>query len=268
MNVESRRLATIASSRRSPRAVAARLQATPAGRYERRVVEDARLTLAVSGVEYEHLSRFAPGRIRLVPNGVDTAALLPRNALPAGPVVLFSGSLGYAANVDAVRHLIGDVLPLVRTKDARAVIVGADAPRAVYQMARASTMPVAVTGYVPTLRPYVEQARVLAVPLRSGGGTRLKILEALAQGLAVVTTTIGCEGLGLEHEQDALIADNPGEFAACLDRVLTDDRLCRRLAAAGRATVEENFDSRRLGELLDEALDEAVATTKAPVVTR
>ena len=127
-------------------------------------------------------------------------------------------------------------------------------------------MPVAVTGYVPTLRPYVEQARVLAVPLRAGGGTRLKILEALAQGLPVVATTIGGEGLGLEHERDALIADDPKAFAACLDRALTDDELCRRLAAAGRATVERRFDSRRIGELLDEALAEAAATRRAPAV--
>ena len=266
VNVESRRLGTIASSGRGPRAVTARLQAAPATGYERRVVAGARLTLAVSRVEYEHLDRFAPGRIRLVPNGVDTVALRPREGLPAEPVVLFSGSLGYAANVDAVRHLIGDVLPFVRTRAARALIVGADAPRAVYRMTRASTMPVSVTGYVPTLRPYVEQARVLAVPLRAGGGTRLKILEALAQGLPVVATTIGCEGLGLEHEGDALIADDPKAFAACLDRALTDDELCRRLASEGRATVERHFDSGHIGDVLDEALVEAATTPRAPAV--
>jgi glycosyltransferase involved in cell wall biosynthesis len=266
VNVESRRLGTIASSGRGPRALAARLQAKPADGYERRVVAGARLTLAVSRVEYEHFDRLAPGRIRLVPNGVDTVALRPREALPAEPVVLFSGSLGYAANVDAVRHLIGDVLPFVRTRAARALIVGADTPRSIYRAARASTMPVAVTGYVPTLRPYVEQARVLAVPLRAGGGTRLKILEALAQGLPVVATTIGCEGLGLEHERDALIADDPKAFATCLDRALTDDELCRRLASAGRATVERHFDSGHIGDVLDEALVEAATTPRAPAV--
>ena len=100
-------------------------------------------------------------------------------------------------------------------------------------------------------------------PLRFGGGTRLKILEALARGVPVVTTSLGCEGLGLEHGRDALIADSPEAFASCVDRLMDDDDLCRTLAAAGRGTVEERYDWRVIGEALDGTLRELLTSARA-----
>jgi polysaccharide biosynthesis protein PslH len=101
---------------------------------------------------------------------------------------------------------------------------------------------------------YLFRARAFAVPLRFGGGTRLKILEALARGVPVVTTTIGCEGLDLEPGEDLLVADDPAAFARSLDLLLADDDLCRRLAARGFQSVRDRYSWTSIGRAFTDAL--------------
>jgi polysaccharide biosynthesis protein PslH len=261
-NVERHRVETMAASLwPRPRGIAARLQVGAVTRWERDAVGSVARVLAVSEPEREYFERFAPGRVSLVPNGVDCATYAMRRALPAEPRLLFVGSMDYSANADAVQFMIREILPQVRNRDAQLTVVGGGPSRAIREEAGAAAMPTEVAGRVPSTEPYFARSRLQAVPLRFGGGTRLKILESLARGVPVLSTAVGCEGLGLTHEHDVVIADDPRRFAEWIDRLLTDDELCASLARNGRRTAEQRFDWSAIGDRVDEAL---LAITGSP----
>ena len=130
------------------------------------------------------------------------------------------------------------------------------APDWLPKLAGRARQPVEVAGFVPDTAPWFERARALVVPLRIGGGTRLKILESLARGVPVLSTTLGCEGLDLVPGRDLLVEDDPHRFAAALDRLLADDELCRDLARHGRAAAAA-YDWPRIGDTLAELLEAA-----------
>jgi len=248
-NCEARRVATMAESLgRSPRGIAARLQQKATVRFEETVTRQAARIAAVSEDERSYFEQLAPGRVDLVPNGVDCQILRMRAEQPATPGILFLGSLDYSPNVHALAQLIDDVAPRLSRRDATLTVVGSHPRPEVLQSAKRSPIPTTVAGYVADTQPYWDAARVLVVPLRIGGGTRLKVLEALARGVPVVSTSIGCEGLGLSPGKELLVADDPEEFARCVDSVLESDELCRSLAAAGRATAEARFDWSMIGD--------------------
>jgi glycosyltransferase involved in cell wall biosynthesis len=261
-NSETRRVAVMADTLGlSPQGIVARLQREPVAGFERTVAQRVARLTAVSEEERAIFEPLAPGRVDLVSNGVDCEALRPRAEQPAGRRILFLGSLDYSPNVDAVSHLVDDVLPHLRDSGVTLDLVGSHPRKAVHAAARRSPVPVEVAGHVPDTAPYWDRARALVVPLRIGGGTRLKILEALARGVPVVSTTIGCEGLGLRPGDDLLVADDPRELAAAVERLLGDDDLCRALAAHGRATVEARYDWRVIGDAFERSLG-AVASLK------
>ena len=255
-NVEERRIKALAEVGLEPRAIFARLQRGPVVEFEREVVASVRMTLAVSKEEFSHLDGLAPGRVRLVPNGVNTGELTPRQTIPREPRILFVGSLDYGANVDAVRYLATDILPHLKRRDVTVTVVGVNPRRAVYVAARRAPVRMEVLGYVEDLRPHVEASRCLVVPLRYGGGTRLKILQALSQGLPVLSTSLGCEGLELSDGHDVVMADDPVEFARSIERLCEDDDLCAQLSALGRKKVESDYDWSMIGDALHSALVE------------
>jgi glycosyltransferase involved in cell wall biosynthesis len=257
-NSESRRLATMDTALGiSGRGIAARLQRVPVARYERLVAEQVARICAVSELDAAYFEALAPGRVDLVPNGVDCEGIAARSAVPPDPRLLFVGSLDYAANVDAVSWLARDVLRRVPS-GVMVDVVGSNPRRAVHRAAARSPVPVRVAGQVPDTGPYWARARVFIVPLRVGGGTRLKILEALARGVPVVSTSIGCEGLDLRHGEDLLVADDAAAFAASVARLLGDDELCASLARHGRATVEARYDWRAIGDGFHESVARVV----------
>ena len=112
-----------------------------------------------------------------------------------------------------------------------------------------------MTGRVASTEPYFARSRLMVVPLRFGGGSRLKILESFARGVPVLTTAIGGEGLALEHGRDAIVEDDPARFAGWIERLLGDDELCRSLAREGRRTAERRYDWSAIGGRLAEALE-------------
>lgn len=170
--------------------------------------------------------------------------------------ILHVGTMYWPPNVDGVLWFMREVLPLVRRMrpDAAFDCVGARPPA--HLLAAAQGDPnVHVTGYVADVLPFLRSAGVMVVPLRAGGGMRVKILHALARGLPIVTTSLGCEGIALTHGRDALIADRPHEFAAAVVDVLNDRVLAARLSRNARALFEDRYDYRTALQALDAVVD-------------
>lgn len=236
------------------------LQLRPVERYETEAVQSVARVLAVSKDEQAAFEKLAPGRVRLVPNGVDTRAIEPLATTPQSRKLLYLGSMGYGPNVDAVTHFLGAIAPRLRADGPSLDVVGSSPPASVYRAAAQAQMRVTVSGFVPDVSPYYRDSRAMVVPIRHGGGTRLKILESLGWGLPVVTTSLGCAGLGLTDGREALIADTPQEFAAAVDRLLIDDQLWIKLSRAGRAYVERHFDWKTIGGTLDGIMRELQPT--------
>lgn len=182
----------------------------------------------------------------VIPNGVDTAAL-DVGAPSAAPNALFTGTFGYPPNAEALEWLLRDIWPRVTAAlpAARLSVVGRDVPPAIAALADPET--VTLAGWVPEMPPWFAQARAVLVPMRSGAGTRLKVLDGLASGRPLVTTTMGAEGVEVTDGEHVLMADGADAFAAATVRALTDDPLTARLGAAGRALAQEVYDWRAIG---------------------
>jgi polysaccharide biosynthesis protein PslH len=181
------------------------------------------------------------GCVTTVDNGVDLDYFHPETQTLSSKIIVFTGSMFYEPNVDAVLYFSKEILPLIKVEfpDIKFYIVGNAPSDEIQQLAK--DISIVVTGYVDDIRPYVWGASVVVVPLRMGSGTRLKILEAMAMHKPVVSTSIGCEGLWVEHEKDILISDSPSEFAQAVIRVLTEPDLAYRLADNGRKLVSERY---------------------------
>jgi glycosyltransferase involved in cell wall biosynthesis len=206
--------------------------------------------ISVSPVEAKWIADRAPGLpITVIENGVDCDKLRPLPA-PSGCEVLFTGILRYPPNSDAVIQFARKVLPLVRRMrpDVRFVVVGRNAPEDVRFLAEHGL--IELHEDVPDIAPFYRRARATVVPLRAGGGTRLKILEAMAVGRPVVSTPIGCEGRGVKDENQLLIADGPDAMAENLLRILNTPALASELSSRARSWVEQRHDWRLLGARL------------------
>jgi glycosyltransferase involved in cell wall biosynthesis len=181
-------------------------------------------------------------RSAVVPNSVDVHYFAPRPAdpKPDGRTLLFLGALNYFPNVDGVLHLLKHIWPAIanRHPDARLEIVG-QYPTAELLAFRGPR--VEFTGRVDDVRPHLAAAAMTIAPLRIGGGTRFKILEAMSMAKAVVATSIGAEGIDAQHGRHLLLADDPAAFAAAAARLLDDPGLAQRLGREGRALVEARY---------------------------
>lgn len=167
--------------------------------------------------------------------------------------VMFTGLMGYRANIDAVTHFCADIWPKLRGPARRFDIVGKDPAPAVRKLAASD---VKVLGEVPEVAPFLENADVFVAPLRIGSGTRIKILEAMSFGLPVVSTSIGCMGLDVEDGENILIADDPDAFAAATDRLLRSSELRAQIGARARARVAAQYSWSEIGRTLGETYGE------------
>ncbi len=191
----------------------------------------------------------------VVSNGVDTAYFAPADPSHRDPSALvFTGRMSYRPNTDAAIFFAREVLPIIRRRRPEVTLhlVGQDPPQEVQRLAGPH---VVVTGHVDDVRPYLARAAVVVAPVRAGSGTRLKILEALAMGKAVVATRLGCEGLRLEGERHVLLAEDAPNFADEVLRVLGDPDLASALGRNGRLLVERVYGWPAVLEPLDEILD-------------
>lgn len=179
--------------------------------------------------------------IMVVSNGVDLDYFRPMPQPERRQHVVFTGSMDWRPNQDAARYFVSEILPLLRRSrpDLECIFVGRSPPADIQALA---AMPgVHITGTVDDIRPYVSRAAVYVVPLRIGGGSRLKILEALAMGRAVVSTTVGAEGLDVVPDRHVVLVDDPRAFAKSVSQLLDDPERCLDLATEGRRLVERCY---------------------------
>jgi polysaccharide biosynthesis protein PslH len=222
------------------------LQARLTQREEQRWCPRVALNLTVSSEDRELLLARAPGAsVVVVPNGVDTSDFEP--AFGGWDGIVFVGGYTWFPNRDGMQYFAERVLPLVRKRCPETSVrwVGR-APSHVMQTFR-KDFGIEMTGFVPDIRPHVNPAACFIVPLRVGGGTRLKILDAWAMGKAVVSTSQGCEGLQAIDGENILIRDSAQGFADAVHQVLTQPRLRLRLGEAGRVTAEAQYDWEKIG---------------------
>ena len=252
-----RRLAGV--ERRPWRRVLLEIEWRKMRRFEAKACAAARLTLAISEADRAALLALAPqATVRAIPTGVDAHYFHPNGAKEAPSELVFTGSMDWYPNEDAILHFIDAVLPRVRTEvpAATLTVVGRNpAPRLHSAAARAG---VRVTGTVDDVRPFVDAAAVYVAPLRVGGGTRLKIFEALAMGKAVVSTTIGAEGLPLRPDEHVVLADDPREFARAVVSLLRDPARRRAIGTAARRFVLERYSWARVSREFETCLAEVV----------
>jgi glycosyltransferase involved in cell wall biosynthesis len=253
------------TERRPAQRAVFQLEAWKMDRYERATVGRFDHVIAVSEADRAAMASMIPAeRITVVPTGVDTKAFRPavRNTSPE-PVVLFLGSMDWEPNIDGVQYFVEAMWPTIRAAvpGARFQVVGRNPAPSVRRLEAAD---VEIVGTVPSVIEYLHRAAAVVVPLRVGGGTRLKIYEAMGAGKAVISTTIGAEGLDYHDGGDILIADTPDAFSRNVIEVLQRPERRRGLEDAALALASQ-YDwssiARTFEATLDRALAEATVST-------
>lgn len=250
-----------------PNRLIAKIEYAKMARYEPLQVRRFHHVLAVSEPDRRAMSGMIdPAHISVIPTGVDLATYrYDPEARATAPLVVFAGSMDWAPNMDGVEYFCRDIWPQVlqQVPEARFRIVGRDPDARVQKLASTS---VEVTGTVPSIVDHLREAAVVVVPLRIGGGTRLKIYEGMAMGKATVSTALGAEGLDICNGRNILLADDPRQFAEHVVRLLRDEETRRGYEAAAAAAVQK-YDWSVITERLIEALRETVrAASQAKVV--
>ncbi len=226
--------------------------------YEQSMVRKFHHVIAVSEHDRQLMGAWKdPSRITVVPTGVDLQQYRPHPCPGAvAPLVLFVGAMDWEPNIDAVEYFCREIWPSIQAKvpTARFRIVGRNPVRRVQRLASSS---VEVTGSVPSVVDHLREAAVVVVPLRVGGGTRLKIYEAMAAGKAVVSSSVGAEGLDVHHDQDILLADDPDAFVGAVTMLLQNVELRRRYEQAA-AALAAKYDWEAIGDKFGEVLETLV----------
>ena len=232
------------------------LQARRMYRFERSVCQAAGHIVAVSAVDADMMRRlFGVSNITEIPTGVNLEYHAPQRTSHATDLV-FVGSMDWLANVDGVLWFVREVLPLIRRgrPECRVTIAGRKPPREIVELSAADPR-IVVTGTVPDVRPYLWGAAASIVPLRIGGGTRLKIYESMAAKVPIVSTTIGAEGLEAKNGENILLADSAEDFAArCLSLLESPDERAR-IAGSAWEMVRSRFSWDRVACCFEEALE-------------
>ena len=235
--------------------------------FEREALTRFDVVLAVSAADGDTFQRLYPGALRhpvhVVQTGVDTAYFTPSPGAERPAHMVFTGSMDWLPNEDGMLFFVRDILPRIRAAEPNATlsVIGRAPTPAVRRLAEQAG--VEVTGRVDDVRPHVAAGEVYIVPLRIGGGTRLKIFEAMSMGKAVVSTTIGAEGLPVTAGHDIVIADEPAQFADAVVRLIRNSQERRALEIAARRLVVERYDWSAVAHDFETAL--SVARGEEPV---
>lgn len=238
-------------------------------RYERRMCPAVDANVTMSVLDQQILQKAAPdAEFAVVGNGVDVDLFTPVTPSES-PAVIFAGRLDQYSNREGILYFLREAWPLIRREFPGALmhVIGMNAPRSLQDLAAADPQ-IKLHGFVPDVRPYFRAATVALCPVRDGGGTRIKILDALAMGMPIVSTTIGAEGIDVTPEQDILIADTPQDYSRQVARVFRDPVLRARLGANARRLAVERYSWDVLSDQLDAVYRQAVARRRAPTPER
>ncbi len=213
-------------------------------RYELRVINEFDCCFVCSPEDENIVKKSIPGQeVVVIPNTVDRHFFRFSQCDPESYKLVYLGTMWYEPNRDAVRYFYQEVMPLLKADfpDVNLTIVG-DQPKEEVEF-YAKKNDVTLTGYVEDIRPYLSQAAVCVVPLRMGSGTRIKILAAMATGVPVVSSSIGCEGLEVEDGKNIVIANNPCDFKEKISRFLQNRDYRDQIASAGRILIENRYSN-------------------------
>jgi glycosyltransferase involved in cell wall biosynthesis len=228
-------------------------------RYENRQWPAFPVRAVVSEVDAEQMRRrVATGKIVIAPNGADPSIWLP-DVKQASHTVLFTGHLAYPPNIDALEFLASEIWPRVRKKAPGTTLIIAGRSPTERVNACAHTAGAELHAGPQFMHRIARRAALTIVPLRFGSGTRVKILESLAWGLPVVSTTLGCEGLDVIDGEHLLVRDDPAQFADAVVQLLSDTALWQKLRNQGRELIRESYNWERVFEPLEMALLELVS---------
>jgi glycosyltransferase involved in cell wall biosynthesis len=209
---------------------------------------------------------YALERVADIPTGVDTSYFQPRPDVSQQCYnLVFTGSMDWLPNEDAIRYFIEEIMPLIRQSvpDVTLTVVGRNPYPSLVALSKRNPS-VIVTGRVDDVRPYMDRAAAYVVPIRIGGGTRLKIYEAMAMAKPIVSTTIGAEGLPVRHERELLLADTPESFAAAVVRLFTAEDFAQALGRRAAAAVVEQFGWERVAANFAELCAGAIESKGLP----
>jgi glycosyltransferase involved in cell wall biosynthesis len=234
--------------------------------YVRRLLRHFDACTVVSAPEQKILSQVAVGynRVYQVPNGVDVRWLQPGLAEAQPGALIYTGSLTFRANYDAVRYFLNEIYPLIQAQSPQVSLKVTGSVEGVDLSSLPAREGVTFTGFLPDIRPVVASAWACVTPLRMGGGTRLKILEAMALGTPVISTTLGAEGLQVTPGEDILVADTPQAFADQVVRLLGDSDLRTHLSRNGRRLVENHYSWEYLGMCFEQMLQSVIQARTIP----
>ncbi len=217
--------------------------------YERRLFRQFQACTLVAENERPYLKAMTnKATIEVVPNGVDCAHNRPGLFATRPNSLVYNGALTYSVNYDAVHYFLKDVYPLIRQQSPEVSFTVTGSTKGVDRSGLQLDDSVTLSGYVDDIRSVVGSSAICVVPLRQGSGTRLKILEAMALGIPIVSTTKGAEGLGVRHGEHLLLADDAPTFAQHTTALLRDPALGQRLSAQARQLVEQHYDWSFIGQ--------------------
>lgn len=225
-------------------------------RYEGEVCRAVKSVIAVSQEDANAMrSEYGARRVTAIPTGVDIDYFAPPEAAGPAADLVFVGSMDWLPNIYGVQWFVKEILPLIRkVRPACSLVIAGRRPKPEVLRLPEKDPGIRVTGTVEDIRPYLWTSGISVVPLKIGGGTRLKIYEAMAAGIPVVSTTIGAEGLDVRNGEDIHIADSPVDFAARCVELLNDTVAHRRMADTAMEMVRSRYSweivSRKFEDLL------------------
>ena len=212
--------------------------------FEKSLTKNFDLVIAVSELDAEQLER-ASGHagVLIIPNGVDTVKFFPGKEDETEDYILWVGGLSYYPNYEAVNLFLDEIFPLINKRLISAKVIVVGEYRKVEKFVRKyKSKEINFVGFVDDVEKYIRRAKIFIAPIKSGSGTRLKLLEAMAMGKAIVTTTIGREGIEGMNGEEFIVADDSVDFANCVIEVLKDQKLRERLGKKARNLVERKYD--------------------------